>query len=273
MSLIPKNIFQSWKTKNLSNEMKNVVDNTKKMNPEYVYELWDDKDCRQFLLDNFGINYANAFDTLIPGAFKCDFWRYAVLYIHGGVYMDLDMIPLIPFREMIKPTDRFLSIVDRDNGFNSNIRIPGIFQSFIACEPKHPIIKYALDLTFSNIVGRKTSTLTSLDISGPTVMLNAVNLYFKNPDTFALIKVGNYPDGVRFFIMSGDYTTDKDGNKLFKNKMDDYKPEVYYGNMKKYYKMDVDRFVHIPERKTKIILFCIFLSILIFFICRKKLNS
>jgi mannosyltransferase OCH1-like enzyme len=51
---------------------------------------------------------------LIPGAFKCDFWRYSILYVKGGVYMDLDMTPYVPFCEILKENDRFVSIVDMD---------------------------------------------------------------------------------------------------------------------------------------------------------------
>ena len=93
MNVIPKKIYQSWKTKNIPENVQKIVEKTKQMNPEYEYELWDDTDCYNFLLTHFGQNYANAFDVLIPGAFKCDFWRYAVLYVNGGIYMDLDMTP------------------------------------------------------------------------------------------------------------------------------------------------------------------------------------
>ena len=99
--MIPRKIYQSWKTKNLPPELQKVVNKTKALNPNYEYHLYDDEDCRKFLLDNFGINYVNAFDALVPGAFKCDFWRYAVLYVNGGIYMDLDMEALVPFDEMI----------------------------------------------------------------------------------------------------------------------------------------------------------------------------
>lgn len=33
---------------------------------------------------------------------KCDFSRYAILYIYGGLYVDLDMIPLQPIRPLLE---------------------------------------------------------------------------------------------------------------------------------------------------------------------------
>ena len=35
-----------------------------------------------------------------PGsAMAADFWRYAVIYFYGGIYMDIDTTPLKPVRE------------------------------------------------------------------------------------------------------------------------------------------------------------------------------
>ena len=237
MSLIPKKIYQSWKTKKLEGKMQDVVNRTISMNPDYEYELWDDKDCYDFLLTNFGVNYANAFDVLIPGAFKCDLWRYAVLYVKGGIYMDLDMTCEYPFRDILKPTDRFVSIVDKFD-------IPGykkcaIFQSFIACEPRHPIMRTSLEFSYCNIAMRRHD-LVSLSITGPIVAGIAFNLYMNKPNTFDEIKVSEYKDGIRLFKMDNQATSsDLDGKIIFKNKYDSYKrgPNDYH-LARNYYKND-----------------------------------
>ncbi len=218
MNLIPKVIYQSWKTKSLNPLMSKNVEHLKSLNPEYEYKLYDDSDCRKFMLDNFGVNYADAFDALIPGAFKCDFWRYAVLYVNGGVYLDMDIEPLYPFREILNDSDQFVSVADQENGIDN---ITGIYQAFIACRPKHPILLYALQLSFSNIATRRLS-INSLDITGPTVMGVAFNLYFKNSKTYNPIKSGDYGDGVRLLSMSPKHTFDLQGRVIFNNKYDGY---------------------------------------------------
>lgn len=218
MNLIPKVIYQSWGTKTLKPLMSKNVELLKSLNPEYEYKLYDDNDCRKFILDNFGVNYADAFDAIIPGAFKCDFWRYAVLYVNGGVYLDMDMEPLYPFREILSDSDQFVSVADQENGID---KITGIYQAFIACKPKHPILLYALQLSFSNIATRRLS-INSLDITGPTVMGVAFNLYFKNSKTYNPIKSGDYGDGVRLFSMTPKHTIDLQGRAIFNNKFDGY---------------------------------------------------
>ena len=92
--MIPKVIYQSWKTKNLPENMKENVELVRSLNPEYTYVLYDDGDCRNFLLKECGKEYLDAFDALISGAFKCDFWRYAMLYKYGG-YLTVVLKPQI----------------------------------------------------------------------------------------------------------------------------------------------------------------------------------
>lgn len=232
MNLIPKVIYQSWGTKKLSPLMSKNVERLKSLNPEYEYRFYDDIDCRKFILDNFGVNYANAFDAIIPGAFKCDFWRYAVLYVNGGVYLDIDIEPLFPLKNILKDSDQFLSVADRENGID---KITGIYQAFIACKPKHPILLYSLQLSFSNIATRRLS-INSLDITGPTVMGVAFNLYFKNSKTYNPIKSGDYGDGVRLFIMTLKHTIDLQGRTIFNNKYDGYdRGPNNYGSSLHYY--------------------------------------
>jgi mannosyltransferase OCH1-like enzyme len=225
MSLIPKVIYQSWKTKNLSEKMTEAVNKVKELNPEYKYELWDDNDCRQFLLEHFGINYANAFDAILPGAFKCDFWRYCVLYIYGGIYMDIDMLPLVPFKEMIKDNDKFVSIVDYKHKFTPDCCI---YQAFIASVPKHPILYYSITMTFSNIVSRRLEMTDRFSITGPVVVGIAINIFKNNKNTHQEIQPGEHEGNLRLHKMKGYYTVDINDKKLILNRFDGYGDSTYH---------------------------------------------
>ena len=88
-SVIPLNIFQTWHTKNLPPLMRNAVNRIKALNPRFKHALYDDVDCREFIKTNFPVNVLNAYDGLIPGAYKADLWRYCILYINGGIYLDI----------------------------------------------------------------------------------------------------------------------------------------------------------------------------------------
>ena len=294
-SLIPKKIYQSWKTKdttNLSNNMLNAIDSIKTLNPEYTYELFDDIDCRKFIFDNFGSIYADAFDDLIPGAFKSDFWRYAKLYIDGGVYMDIDFTALVSLDEIIKKDDILVSVVDIKN---IKDKPPcSIFQAFIACVPKHNILLKAFEMNFNNIINHKNKIHKvnhELDITGPIVMGRAMNIYW-NRSSLLSIKPGIYKDSnhngnIRLLQNTNNYVIDSEGLPLFKTKFDGYLNENLqqtnrYSYMKNYFKSFgnqwdkiTERYIHTKIKKKPLLKYTIIviLIILTLYLCIRTPNK
>jgi hypothetical protein len=66
-------------------------------NPHLSFHFFSDTACRDFLRDHFGSEVTAAFDSLRPGAYKADLWRYCVLYRLGGAYLDVKYtVPLLP---------------------------------------------------------------------------------------------------------------------------------------------------------------------------------
>jgi hypothetical protein len=62
--------------------------------PGYTVKLWYGNECRKYLLDNFGKEYLDCFDKIIPYAFKADFMRYCIIYNEGGWYSDWQQVLL-----------------------------------------------------------------------------------------------------------------------------------------------------------------------------------
>jgi len=245
--------------------MEENVKTIRSLNPDYEYKLYDDEDCRAFLKKHFGKNYADAFDILIPGAFKCDLWRYAALYVYGGVYLDMDMIPLVPFDSLIPPEAKFVSVVDRTmNG------IAGIYQAFLACEPGNPIMKISLELAFYNVASRRTGIADILSITGPGVVNVALNLYLENSYTNNEFKPGDYGEIV-LYKMQPDFTYDVSGRKIFKNKFEGYSPPTNYGLTESYYKDDPRLIMkrRIYYCVLALVLFCIF-GVILAYIYRRS---
>ena len=79
-TIIPLNIYQTWHTKELPSKMLQTCNLIKSENPEFNHYLYDDNDCREFIKANFEIDVLNAYDNLIPGAYRADLWRYCILY-------------------------------------------------------------------------------------------------------------------------------------------------------------------------------------------------
>ena len=168
-SIIPLNLFQTWSTLELPVKMRENVELLKKQNPEFTHYLYDDAMCRKFIEDNFHEDVVYAFDKLKPGAFKADLWRYCVLYIKGGIYLDIKFHCINGFK-LLTLTDKEYWVKDLPYHGNN-----GIYQAFMVCLPRNNILKNCID----NIVNYCKYSIynsdllnTALDWTGPGLVAN-----------------------------------------------------------------------------------------------------
>ena len=90
--IIPKKLFQTWEHSNIEPDFQEIIDIWKNNNLDYEYIFHDSGQRLKFIEENFEENVVNAYNKIIPGAYKCDLWRYCVLYIYGGFYADIDTL-------------------------------------------------------------------------------------------------------------------------------------------------------------------------------------
>ena len=151
ISIIPLKIFQTWHTLDLPPKMKQNVELLQKQNPEFTHYLYDDKMCRDFIQEHFDEDVLWAFDKLKPGAYKADLWRYCVLYIHGGIYLDIKYKCINNFK-LIQLTDQEYWVKDRKYSIfsNSNNKNMGIYQAFIISLPNNILFQNSINLIIQN---------------------------------------------------------------------------------------------------------------------------
>jgi hypothetical protein len=70
------------------------------LNPEYTIDFSLDVDCIQFIDSELSRSIAELFMHIPRGMYKADLWRLCKLYIHGGVYADIDLVPFVPISKM-----------------------------------------------------------------------------------------------------------------------------------------------------------------------------
>jgi mannosyltransferase OCH1-like enzyme len=158
--VIPLNIFQTWHTKNLPPLMRRAVNRIKALNPRFKYALYDDNDCREFIKNNFPLNVLNAYDVLIPGAFKADLWRYCILYKKGGIYLDIKYAPYNGFR-FITLTEKQHFVLDADGD--------GIYNALIVSKPNNGLLLKAINKIVEN-VNNKNYGSNCLEPTGPQML-------------------------------------------------------------------------------------------------------
>jgi len=112
-SIIPRHLYTCWHTKNLPPLMQQNYDSIVRNNPEMQVHLYDEIECRAFIQMHFQKDIVEAYDTLIPCSYKSDLWRFCILYIYGGVYVDIKYKPMNGFR-FIGLTDKEYFVRDAD---------------------------------------------------------------------------------------------------------------------------------------------------------------
>ncbi|GAX23826.1 hypothetical protein FisN_20Hu028 [Fistulifera solaris] len=123
----------------------------------WQYEFYDDDRAAQFLQTHFPPAVIEAYDALLPGAFKADLFRYCVLLIMGGLYADTDVILESNLDKLIPPSVGFMTPED----------IPGmtvghahcLWNGFLAAAPGHPFLAQ----TIQNVVNHIRNRYTSID--------------------------------------------------------------------------------------------------------------
>ena len=160
--VIPLNIFQTWSTLNLTPYLSESVNNIKNNNPEFNYELYDDQMCHDFIKTHFKPDVLYTYDKILPGAYKSDFWRYCILYIKGGIYLDIKFKSNV---KLIYLTDREYLVRDRI-GINNK---KGIYQAIMICKKENILLKKLINHIVhrckNNIMG-----LNPLELTGPQLV-------------------------------------------------------------------------------------------------------
>ena len=195
--IIPLKIFQTWYTKDLPPKMRERVEILKKQNPRFEHFLYDDNDCRELIKNNFNEDVLIAYDNLIPGAYKADLWRLCVLYVYGGIYMDIKLICVNGFK-LIELTESNHFIKDRPLPLS-------IFNSMMICQKGHPFLLMGINKIVNN-VKNKYYGLTPLDPTGPVMLGNLIlnNKLPLNIDMFHYNK-GGYIVYKNRFVISTEY--------------------------------------------------------------------
>lgn len=147
---IPKIIHQIWLQgeNNIPTDYPNYSDSWKKLNPDFKYILWDQNSIENLIKQHFPyfLSKFNSYPKLVQ---KVDAAKYMILYVYGGIYVDMDLECIKNINNLIINNQIILLKCD----MNIIVRIffyhtiNTIIQNcFAASVPNHPFWKYCVEL-------------------------------------------------------------------------------------------------------------------------------
>jgi mannosyltransferase OCH1-like enzyme len=156
--------------------MNECVKLLQKDNPEFEYHLYDDNDCIEFIKNHFNPDVLWAFQNLIPGAYKADLWRYCILYINGGIYIDIKYKCINEFKLKCF-LDKEYYVLDRYDIFYGSKK--GIYNGLMICKPNNPLLFKLINRVVYN-VKNKFYGINSLNPTGPVLFAYMYEKYVNN---------------------------------------------------------------------------------------------
>ena len=156
--------------------MAKAVDTWRDMNPDYTVKLYSGKDCQRYILEHFDQKTLDYFNKLKPYAFKCDLFRYLVLYNEGGWYSDMRQVCMAPMDSLNQSGHEFYTSFDCP----PNERC--MYNAFIGSVPRHPIMEKTISIVKWNI-DHEYYGIDCLYSTGPgAFMVGSIDYVRRHPD-------------------------------------------------------------------------------------------
>lgn len=164
---IPKVIYQTFKTDQIPWLTKIYIKCFLRKNKGYRYEFYDDLRVDAFIKESFDEEVYKAYTRLQIGAAKADFFRYAILYVYGGIYLDLDSDILVNLDKYLNKEDQ--AVIAREKNH------PNLFAQWaLIFEKGHPFLERTIKYIVENIRQNKYPHDVHA-MTGPTVYTRAIN--------------------------------------------------------------------------------------------------
>jgi hypothetical protein len=159
---VPNNVFQCWMRRRFRKSMYTVWQTNVSNNPQFNFYVFNDTECRAFLVQHYDARIVAAYDRLKPGAYKSDLWRLCVLHTLGGIYLDMKFRILRPLKDL-KGCTYVRELHEMVPG------IPAIYQAVLVAKPGEPLLARGIAKLVENVEARYYGS-NDLDPTGPVMM-------------------------------------------------------------------------------------------------------
>ena len=166
-SYIPKNIYLTWETSDIEKmppNMKESIELLKSVNNDCNVYIFDKDHRVNFIKKYFKTEVLDAYNSLVPGAFKADVWRYCVLYKYGGIYQDIKMQPINGFKYseiLVNDKEYYVKDIDGSGG--------GVYNAVLICKPNNKVLLKTINNIIENVKNKYYGE-SSLYPTGPMLI-------------------------------------------------------------------------------------------------------
>lgn len=189
-SKIPKIIHQTFETQFIPTSLYNAAYSWIARNPDYEYRYYDDRTRRTYIQQHFDSKVLQAYDKLIPGAYRADLWRYCVIYQDGGVYADIKTGALLPLSKIINEDSNVIIVNDHLKG--------AIYNGFFAAIPKHPALLQCIQIAVDRVLNGEYGEY-NLYTTGPIAMGDAF-IKYRNDQSLKITTYNYYTEDNQLYI-------------------------------------------------------------------------
>jgi mannosyltransferase OCH1-like enzyme len=191
MSYIPLILHQIWLDKNTDDnqhpptkymDLKYTL-GIAQMNQDFEYRFWNMRAAKELFENPRLRRWKEFYFKLDDFIEQCDFLRYAILFIHGGIYIDCDLTAVRPLKTLV---DRFNELMLVPNLTQCNVTLrhsqmttpAAISNSFMGSAPNHHFWSELMDY----IMYRYDKTIPVLYSTGPVAIGNFTQLMYFSID-------------------------------------------------------------------------------------------
>lgn len=165
---IPKKIYRCHKDSENIGKYKPVVERTKEIMPDYEQIIYDDPKIEAFIKENYSKRIYDAYMKINPayGPAKADLFRMLMIYLNGGIYLDMKSYPKKNLDDILDQSKLNVSRwINLPLGGIKNINFSyivdskfGEYQNWHICSPKgNPILKKVIQQIVTNIESGDTN--------------------------------------------------------------------------------------------------------------------
>jgi mannosyltransferase OCH1-like enzyme len=112
--MVPRRIFQTWKTHDVPPRWKDAQQSVRTNNPNWQYTLLSEDDATRIVRENFP-DFLPTFLRFNYDIQRADAIRYLVMYLYGGIYLDLDYVALKAFDGIALPPGKEVGLLRSNN--------------------------------------------------------------------------------------------------------------------------------------------------------------